>query len=212
MNLSRPDGLTSLHEILKGCADAYLTGDLPAQRLAVANALTSVAQYLEANEFSPDTLLPILRPAVALVARENNALDQMFAQRSRGGRPGNTNEEHLRYGILAGFADAWLRQNERDGRMQSAKLAEAARKMRGGWFGQVTRAQLETARELVSQSPTDHLVVTTAQWFDGFYNQASALFGNRRAFQLMVRYFNEHPAGRVMGILKTLPVSPADAD
>ncbi|WP_156799892.1 hypothetical protein [Novosphingobium resinovorum] len=208
MTDSAPDQLAALRENLVGCADKYLNGDLPAQRLAVANALVNVAQYLEAHDFPPDALLPILRPAVALVARENNALDQMFVQRSRNGRPGNTNEEFLRFGILAGFANAWLQMHKDDGRTQSVKLTAAARKMSGGWFGQVSRAKLETAREIVSREPKDHLAVETARWFDSFFNHALAVLGPNQAFPLMVRHFSDHPAGRVMDILKTPPVSP----
>lgn len=211
MSVFETDPLAGLREILSGCADAYLTGDLPAQRLAVANSLKAVAQYLEANEFSPDTLLPILRPAMALAALESNALDQMFAQRLRKGRPSNTMDEHLRCGILAGFANAWLRLHD-DERAQSVKLAEAARKMRGGWFGQISRAKLETAREIVSRESKDHLSVETAQWFESFFEQALALLGPGQVFPLMVRYFSEHPAGQVMGILKTPPVSPTDTE
>ena len=204
------DPLEKLHSLLAECAKQYMNEDLPTQRLAVLNALYGVAKFLEASGFSPDTLLPILRPAVALVAREGNARDQMFAQRSRKGRPNKTNDEHLRDGIFAGFANAWLKLHQQDDLDQSAKLAEAARRMRGKWFKTVTRANLETARAIVSEEPEAHLAVETAKWFEVFFDRTQAIVGSEKVFSLMVRYFNEHPVGDVMGICKTPPVSPTD--
>src|SRR5690606_26802290 len=99
----------------------------------------------------PETLAPILRPALALAERENNNLDQMFAERARTGRPKATIDDLERIGILAALSNFWLKVHQNDGRNQSTKLAEAARKMRGHGFGKVTRANLKTARDTVNQ-------------------------------------------------------------
>jgi hypothetical protein len=130
----------------------------------------------------------------------------MFAQRPRKGAPTQTSETQMRNGILAGFANAWLRAHKDDDRKQDIKLAEAARHLRGPWFGSITRAKLKTAREIVSREP-EGLSRETAEWFEKFFDEASAMFGPKRVFPLMVRYFNEHPAGKAMGILKTTPIT-----
>lgn len=208
--LSGCDDLTKLEEYLAECAEMYLGQDLPSQRVAVANALAGVAKFLEANQFRPDLILLILRPVMAIVERENNSLDLMFSERARGGRPKNTGAEHIRNGILAGFANRWLQLHEHDGRTQDVKLSEAARQMRGPWFGELDRGKLQTAREIVSQEAKDHLAVESAAWFGRFYEKLVSFVGDARAFPLMVRYFNEHPAGQTMGISKTPTVSPSE--
>lgn len=174
------------------------------------SALGAVADFLEAQDFPPESLPPVLRPALALAERENNNLDQMFAQRARGGRPMATIDHHDRIGILAAFANAWLRMNEGDGRPQGSKLAEAARKMRGGWFGDVTRSNLKTAREVVSREAKNHPAVMIAATFDDLFVEADALAGRAGAFHLMLDYVNDSPVARMKGIWKTPPVSSAD--
>lgn len=188
----------------------YQSDKLVHQRKSVMSALSAVADFLEAQDFPPETLPPILRPALALAERENNNLDQLFAQRARGGRPNVTMDHHDRTGILAAFANAWLRMNEDDGRVQGSKLSEAARKMRGGWFGDVTRSNLKTAREVVSQEAKSHPAVVVADTFDDLFKQAVTLAGPADAFQLMLDYVNDAPAARMKGIWKTPPVLSAD--
>lgn len=205
--------LETLRDDLALCADWYLTGDLPAQRLAVANALFGIAKYLEAQAFPPQAILPVIRPAIALAERElNNALDQMFAQRARGGRPSATFDKQMRTAILATLADFWLRLHEHDERAQAEKLAEAARNMRGPWFEDVSGGTLKTAREIISREASDHLAVEFYEGFSRFFDKAVAVVGANRAFPLMVRYINEHPVSSSMGILKTLPVSSLDPE
>jgi hypothetical protein len=212
----RPQGgrvaaLDKLHAQLVDDAQLYESEDSQDQRDAVAHALLAVADFLKAQGFSNPTLAPLMRPVAALVERENNSLDLVFTQRARVGRPKATLAEHERSGILAALAEAWLRTHGSDDRPQSGKLADAARKMKGRWFGIVTCAQLETARELVSQETKDHPAVRKARMFYGWYIKTVETFGVENAFPIMVRNLNDTklPFGAGEGgILKTPGVSP----
>ena len=209
----RVAALDKLHAQLVDDAQLFESDDLQDQRDAVAHALLAVADYLESLGFAKATLAPLMRPVAALVERENNSLDLMFAQRARGGRPKATLTDHERIGILAALAEGWLRTHEKDETTQPAKLADAARKMKGRWFGSVTRAQLETARELVSQEASDHPAVGQARLFTGFFEKTAELFGAENAFGIMVRWLNDTNApfgfGQ-RGISKTSSVSPTE--
>lgn len=208
-----PNDLASLREQLARCSSQYLVGDLDGQRLAVTNALVGIAQFLEAQDFPPQAILLVMRPAIALAEREqSSALDQMFIQRRREGRPSRTFDQQMRTAILAALADFWLRLNSEDERTQRSKLADAARKMRGPWFGQISGAALKTAKETVSAEATGELTREFYESFSRFIDQTAAVVGPMQAFPLMVRYINEHPVSSLMGILKTLPVSPLDAE
>ena len=207
--------LDNLQQQLSIAAKLYESPNLEFQRKAVTAALSSVADHLEARGLPPETLAPILRPVLALAERENNNLDQMFAERAREGRPNATIDDLERTGILAALSNFWLKIHQNDGRNQNAKLAEAARKMRGHWFGKVTRANLKTARDTVSQEAKDHPSVVIANLFDEMLNDTLAFvgedgtpIGQERVFQLMIDYVNQHPASRMKGIWKTLRVSP----
>lgn len=201
---------TALRGKLADYAMLYESQDLDQKRKAVWSALVAVTDFLKAQDFPPSTLLPIMHPAIALAERENNNLDPMFSQRARGGRPNATMAGHERTGALAAFANAWLDLHKDDDRPQRAKLSEAARKMRGGWFGDVTLANLKTAREIVSQEARDHPAVIVAGMFDQLFDEAIATCGTAGAFQTMVAFVNESSAGRTMGIWKTPPVSSAE--
>jgi hypothetical protein len=204
---SDQDHLEKLRSQLAISATLYASDVLDQQRKAVIGAIFAVQDYLEAQGFPPETLRPLLRPAFALMERENNNLDQMFAQRARGGRPAATMEQHERTGILAAFANAWLRVHQADGIPQTSKLAEAARRLRGGWFGEVTRSNLKTARDIVSQEASNHPAVVIARLFDQLFEEAFALDGPVNAFELMRDYVNVAPASRIKGICKTPTVS-----
>ena len=207
----RVKALDHLHALLANHAQLYETGELQNQRDAVAASLLAVTDYLAAQGFSPATLAPLMRPVSALVEREHNSLDFMFTERARGGRPKATMADHERTGILAALAEAWLRLHPDDPRTQSQKLEEAARQMRGRWFGKVTKAQLKTARDLVLQEAKDHLAVKHAGLIYGWFIQAAELVGPRAAFDVMIHFFNENRmsfGGGEGGILKTPPVSP----
>lgn len=200
--------LDKLRERLSDSAKLYLTSDVDSQRLAVATALFEAARYFEGQDFSPDSLLPIIRPAMALADRENNSIDRLFSQRPRSGRPKSTTGDHMRVAILAVLANAWLRMHRNDGRRQSSQLAEAARHMDGPWFKGVSGATLKTAREIISREAKDHVAVEFAERFSMFFEKAVAAWGERRAFSLMVRYVNEHEISRTSGIFKTPNVFP----
>jgi hypothetical protein len=187
----------------------YASDVLDHQRTAVVRALFAVQDFLEAHGFPPETLPPVLRPAFALMERENNNVDQMFAQRARGGRPKASLDQHDRTGILAAFANAWLRIHQNDGRSHANKLDEAARKLRGGWFGMVTRSNLKSAREFVSQEASGHPAVVISGVFDELFEQAFALAPPGAAFELMRDYVNVSPVSRITGISKTPTVSAA---
>jgi len=91
--------------------------------------------------------------------------------------------------------------------------AAAARKMRGRWFGTVTRAQLESARELVNQEAKDHPAASHASMVYGWFVRTAEMFGSDNAFPIMVRFFNDQkmPFGAGEGgILKTPRVSPTE--
>lgn len=209
----RVAALEDLHSRLVANAQLYVCDDIQDQRDAVADALIAVVDFLKAQGFTAATLSPLMRPVAALVERENNSIDLMFAQRPRSGRPKNSLADHERNGILAALAEGWLRACEDDDRPQSDKLAEASRKMNGKWFGSVSRAQLETARELVSQEASDHPAVEQFQLFIGLFDMTAASFGIESAFTLMVQWLNgtNAPFGfGQRGISKSLPVSPTE--
>lgn len=203
--------LNKLHEQLADDACLYESEDLQDQRDAVAHSLLAVIDFLRAQGFATPTVAPLMRPVAALTERENNSLDAMFARRARAGRPKATLAQHERTGILAALTDVWLRTHESDDRPQSLKLAEAARKMKGRWFGKIDRAQLETAREFVSQEAKDHPAVCHARLFDSLIVNAAEEAGIESAFAIMIRWLNDSklPFGAGEGgILKTPNVSP----
>jgi hypothetical protein len=202
--------LDSLQDRLAACAKLYLTSDIDSQRLAVATALLDVARYFEGQGFSPDYLLTVIRPAVALAERENNSIDPLFSQRPRNGRPKSGIRNHMRNAILAVLANHWLRIHRDEDRKQSVLLAEAARNMRGPWFNGVSAAALKTAREIISREAKDHPAVEFAERFSQFFESAVAIWGDRKAFSLMVRYINGHELSRTSGIFETPNVSQLD--
>ena len=210
-----PSDLDELRQRLVAAATLYQASGLQSQRKGVIEALSSIADFLEHQNFPPETLGPILRPVLALAERENNNLDLMFSERARGGRPKSSVDALEKAGILASLANFWLEQHQNDGRSQAIKLSEAARKIRGHWFGNVTRANLKSARELVSQEARDHPAVLVAQHFDQILRDSFSLLaadgghvGPERAFELVIDFVNEAPPSRMTGISKTPPVSP----
>ena len=133
--------------------------------------------------------------------------------RARAGRPKATLTQHERTGILAAFAEFWLCAHRNDGRSQKDKLSEAARKLRGRWFGQVDRAQLETARDLVNQEAKDHPAVGHAHIFYAGMVRAAEMFGIENAFTITIRFLNDNRSSFGLGeggISKTPGVSPGD--
>lgn len=208
LNSNASSELSDLRDRLAECAELYLTDNLDNQRLAVACSLTEVAKYLEKIGFSAPMLLAICRPALALAERENNnALDQLFSQRKRGGAPRLTTDAHIRTAMLAVLTNAWLDLNEGDGRNNPEKIREAARYMRGDWFSDVTPAKLKAARDTISQESGTHPAVEYSRRYARFYRQVEETVGKRRAFFFMIRYIKTHEVSRSMGISKTPPIT-----
>ncbi|KPF76995.1 hypothetical protein IP68_03900 [Blastomonas sp. AAP25] len=207
--------LSKLHDELADDSQLYASDSLQDQRDAVAHALLAVIGYLQAQGFSNMTLAPLMRPVSALNAREQNSRDMMFAERARAGRPSATSADHERMGILAALAEAWLRIHVDEDRTQAQLLAEAARQMKGRWFGDVTRANLKTARDLCMQESSDHPAVSSARLFYSEYLAGAEKFGPMAAFKIMIRMLNDVklPFGAGEGgISKTPHVSPTDDD
>lgn len=211
----RVAALSKLHDELVSDSKLYASDSLQDQRDAVAHAILSVVGYLQAQGFSNLTLAPLMRPVAALCAREQNSPDMMFAERQRPGRPSATSTDHERMGILAALAEAWLRIHADDDRTQTQLLAEAARHMKGRWFGKVTRANLKTARDLCMQEGSDHPAVRSARIFYSGFVDGAEKFGPMPAFKILVRMLNDVklPFGAGEGgISKTPHVFPTDPE
>ncbi len=193
----------------------YARGDLQNQRDAVADSLLAVEVFLSNLGISKLALQPILRPVEALVERENNTVDPMFAERKRDGKPRRTLDKLNRTGILASLADAWLSVHSKEGRDQDALLREAARAFRGQWFNGLTKTQLKTARDYVSQSALEdsaHPSVLQARLAKAQIEQAAEQYGAKNAIHVMVGFLNASPRSFAFGntkILETPTVSPS---
>lgn len=194
----------------------YAQGDLQDQRDAVADSLLAVEVFLSNLGISKLALQPILRPVEALVERENNTTDPMFAERKRGGKPKRTLDKLNRIGILASLADAWLSAHSKERRDQDALLREAARAFKGQWFNGLTKAQLKTARDYVSQSALediDHPSVLQARLTKAQIEQAAEQYGAKNAIHVIVAFLNASPRSFAFGntkILETPTVCPND--
>lgn len=206
------EALDLLHKRLVESVELYETSELPKQREAVLTALIAIEAYLKLQGFAPATLAPLMRPVAALIERDSGSLDYLFAERTQkqGGKPKSTTTDHERKGILSTFAEKWLESRQKDGRNQREKLAECANKLKGRWFGHVSRAELKTALDLVRREASDHPAVMSAKHFSNLYAHAESLFGAQNAFRIMVRSLNdvELPFGAGEGgIAKTPTVS-----
>lgn len=207
--------LWQLHSALVANAKLYETGDLDDQRDAVAGSLLAVHDYLVGRGFALAAIAPLMRPVAALVERETRSIDLLFAQRKKGGRPKATLADHARTGILAALASFWLEWHEHDERKQITKLREAARNMKGPWFGGVTGANLKTARDLVMQEAKEHPAVLEAGRFKSETIQtARALYGDANAWIVLIQMLNDISPkyAAIAKIEKTPPVSPIDDD
>lgn len=194
---SEVNGILALREKLMLCAALSESESLERQRQAIFSALFAVTDYLDSQNFPPSTLLPIMRPAIALAELQDNIVDPLFAQRSRDGRPKTSIDDHERTGILAAFANAWLRLHRSDPLGQREKLSAAARAMRGDRFGKVDRAKLKSARDMVSQGSKGSEAAMVAMEFERLFDDAIELVGPGRAFQFMVDFVNRMPAARL---------------
>ncbi len=198
---------STLRDQLTLCAALYGSDNSERQRQAIFSALFAVTDFLQTKDFPPETLLPLMRPAIALAQLQDNIIDSLFAQRARGGRPKIGIEDLERAGILAAFANAWLHIHKDDPLDQRSKLSAAARAMRGGWFRDVNRQKLKSARDMVNQEGKDHPSVIIAKEFERLFDEAFQTVGSGKAFQTMVHFVNRSPPRSLPEILKTPPVS-----
>jgi hypothetical protein len=208
MSKAETQALQTVHQKLSQAAEFYIAGDLEQKRQAVCASLLAVIEYFEQKNFDPHLLLPILRPAQALAGLQTNALDQLFAERPKKQKPKHTMENYWRIAIVAAFANVWLEAHSDQTQKQADKLSRAARKMQGRFFQDVDAAQLKTARDLVSQSPKESIVVEFYAGFRAFFDKLTEMHGPIDAFALMARYINNHELSLSEGIFKTPPVSP----
>lgn len=211
----RVAALDQLHETLVNNAQLFQTGEIQNQRDSVAHSLLAVMTFLDSQGFSTLVLSPLLRPVLALAERENGSVDMLFAERARkkGGRPKATLTQHERTGILAALAEAWLAMHKDSELPQAQKLEQCARKLKGRWFGKVTRAQLKTALDLVRQEGKDHPAVGSARITLAGYQEGTKQFGPTVAFEILIRTLNDLklPFGAGEGgIAKTPSVSPSE--
>ena len=211
---SRVLELNKLHSHLANNARLYETCVIQDQRDAVADSLLAVSDFLQTQGFALTTIAHLHRPVAALVEREKNSLDLMFAERERVGRSGLTLTDHERTGILAELANLWLRIHAEDPETQDQKLSMAARAMKGRWFKNgVTRSRLKKAREVVSQEMQTHPAVVASQGQRETIEQVIAQFGLLHSFAITIRMINDVQlpfGGGEGGILKTRPIPGID--
>ena len=211
----RVAAFNELHRRVANNAALYEDGNLQDQRDAVADSLIAVQEFMRSTGFALATIAPIMRPVEAIVERENNALDPLFCERPRTGRPKAAMKDHERTGILAAIAEAWLNIHENDDLKQSLKLAGLATTLTGSWFGKVTAGQLKSARDLVLQEANDHLAVQHARLYYKNIVMTAETFGKANAIPIMVRFLNDTPATFGFGkraTSNTPPVSPIEDD
>lgn len=194
--------LKELEAALALYAGWYGSGDLQQQRDAVAASVLAVARFLEGEGVHPMALAPLLRPVEALSERENNRLDPMFAEAlGQSARPKKSMRDRERTGILAAFAEAWLRSHPELERSQKEKLGDLARKLNGPWFGgigQVSAGQLRYARESIFKRHPGNARETATVFYTGIV-RAAELVGPENAFTWAVRLLNETPATNGIG-------------
>jgi hypothetical protein len=193
--------IESLHARMNEAAKSYEGGSLDDQRHAVFEAVLGVYEMLVEQGFSELTLAPLFRPIDALEAQFHRKPDLLFAQdrskKGKGGRPIKGPDRHHRDGILAALAEFWM-QNHDQAEKADIRLARAARRFSGGrWFGQVTKAQLNSAREIVSQEAASHPAVVTAEAMRKRLAQAAADYGGDKAITVTIRILND--ASRAYG-------------
>lgn len=207
--------LWSLHRRLVTFAQLYETCDLQDQRDAVASSILAVHDYLMGRGFAPASLGPMMRVVAALGERENGSLDLLFCERAKSGRPKSTLADQNRAGVLAALASFWLELHPDDDRKQMQKLSDAARTMKGRWFGKIEAANLKTARDLAMQEAKDHPTVMEAIRFQSeVIEPARQKFGDSAIWTVLLRFLNDMSPmyEAALKIEKTRPISPSEDD
>jgi len=189
----RVAALDRLHDTMVANAKLF-QGSRQNKRDAIVGQLSALQDYLAAQGFALPTLEPLMHPRSALVEREQNRLDLVFSERNGGGRPKRSLKDEERTGALAAISDLWLDKLKDDDRTQRQKLAALARRISGGWFGDVTVAKLQSAREIVSQAPKDNQAVGWAN----LYREANAvslnIWDHDTSIEILVNHLNRvHP-------------------
>lgn len=209
------DALNELHDRMVFSALHFEDGALENKREGIAYAMASLRDFLRSQGFGIQTIVTILRTQDALTERARNSPDPLFAQRKRAGRPLVSLRALERAGVLAALADAWLVAYDDGERTHKRLLADAARAFKGDWFRSVSRAQLSSARDLVSQHPENHRSVATAAVVSGMLEEAAKKHGMKAAIKSMIIHLNNSPRGYAIGRIdseETPPVSSEQAD
>ena len=187
--LGRVTALNLLHQKMVANAKLY-QGDLQDKRDAITTQMLAIVEYLSSQGFALATLEPVMHPVSALVERELNRLDPVFAERLGGGRPKRSLVEESRTGALVAISEVWLRSLAADERTQKLKLAELARKISGGWFGRLSGATIKGAREIVSQEAKGHPAVSWAEFYREHLAEAELRFSPWASIQIVVHSLN----------------------
>ncbi len=186
----RVAALANLKASLIASADYYRVSDLQGQRDAVHSTLVAVREFLEAQGFAPATLEPLMRPSIALLEREQNTLDPMFAERARGGRPARTMDEDEKLGLIAAMAEYWLPLHKHEYQHQTDRLSAIARAISGKYLGEVDGARIKFAREIANQESNDHAVVRWSKFHTEALTEMAELFGREYALTGYIDFLN----------------------
>lgn len=184
--------LTVLHGELALAARNYKTTDLQRQRDSVVEASFAVQRFLKSRGFNEAIVEPFMRPALALIERENNRLDPLFCERVRSSRPSRSFEDHSRIGAIAALAEAWLEFHKQQDLKVPQKIERLIRQISGPWFGDLTVGRVTAARELVSREAKDHPAVTWAGLYREHIELAKNLGGMEVAIKTVARSLNRH--------------------
>lgn len=189
----RVSALNLLNEILVANAKLY-QGSAQDKRDAIVGQLIAIQKFLADQGFALPTLEPLMHPVTALVEREGNRLDPVFAERIGSGRPKRRLEDESRTGAIAAISEVWLDSLSGDDRTQDEKFAQLARKISGGWFGELSEAKIKSAREIVSQESSDHPAASWAALYRNELSSALEKFSYWGAIAIVVRNLNRiHP-------------------
>lgn len=182
-----PNELDQLHHLLVLAAQAYRTGPKQ-QRQAVADAVIATSEFLHAQGFSRDTLVPLTRVVRAITeVCEQNLPDPLFCEKPRRAKPRRGMADAVRQGQLAAIADAWLTSHADDEGDEAAKLERAARLMSGKYFGTLHGTLLRSARSYQRQTGQHPLVYQTyEQVSEGLSLEAGSAGGGSHGLRLAI--------------------------